>query len=391
MTPETVHFLLSDEGRRLIDSIPRPVGNSLRTGTVLRREFPGYEPALLTAAVEIAAARDRAAPYYARSSEMYFTREALEQATAGNVAEHRAERFRGADHVADICSGIGGDAIALAGVCGSLTCIDRDRARLMLCRENCRVYEHNVGCVCADASYVLSCSGDWDAVFIDPARRSGGRRTSSLDTMSPPWTLVREIVENVSKASVKLSPAADIDTVNPYGECEFVERAGVLRELVLWTSEFRTCAARVTLLDDGISITDRDLPGDETDVDQHGTILYEPGPALIRSGLLGRYAASLGMWLISSGIAWLSADREISSPFLTGYRVLYDMPWNLRKLKRLLRDRNVGPLTVKKRGFPLLPEEIISRLGLDGTEPATIIVTRNNGVHWVFLVERIGS
>jgi len=389
MIPETARFLLGDEGRRLIESIHRPVGDSLKTGTILRRDFPQYTPDILNAAIEIAGSRDRASGLYTRSEDMYFTRESLEQATVESVAGHRAGRFRGTGRVVDVCSGIGGDAISLAGACESLICIDRDQARLMFCRENCRVYGRSIDCVCADASYVLSRPGEWDAVFIDPSRRSGGRRTSRLDTMAPPWPLVREIIASIRNAAVKLSPAANVDAVSPYGECEFVERTGILREFVLWSGGFRSCASRATLIDEGVSITGGDLPDVEPGVHRPGTVLYEPGPALIRSGLLGRYAASLGMWFISPGIAWLSADRELSSPFLTGYRVLDDMPWNLRKLRRLLRDRRVGPLTVKKRGFPLLPEEVISRLGLNGTEAATIVVTRMNDAHWVFLVERI--
>ena len=329
MIPETARFLLGDEGRQLIESIHRPVGDPLKTGTILRRDFPQYAPEILNAAVEIAGSRDRASGLFTRSEDMYFTREALEQATSETVAGHRAERFRGISRVVDICSGIGGDAIALAGACESLTCIDRDRARLMFCRENCRIYGRSIDCICADASYVLSCPDKWDAVFIDPSRRSGGRRTSSLDAMTPPWPLVQKITESLRNAAVKLSPAADVDVVSPYGECEFVERSGILRELVLWTGEFRSCASRATLLDEGVSITGGDLPDVEPGVRQPGAVLYEPGPALIRSGLLGRYAASLGMWFISSGIAWLSTDRELSSPFLTGYRVLDDIPWNL--------------------------------------------------------------
>src|SRR5258708_2041750 len=71
---------------------------------------------LARAALQTALLRRRAAVKFRLAERMYFTREALEQASSESVSHHRARRFAGLGTVGDLCCGIGGDAIALAGV-----------------------------------------------------------------------------------------------------------------------------------------------------------------------------------------------------------------------------------------------------------------------------------
>ena len=44
------------------------------------------------------------------------------------------------------------------------------------------------------------------------------------------------------------------------------------------------------------------------------------------------------------------------------------LPFNLKRLKALLREREVGTLTVKKRGSAVEPEELRRRVRLAGAE-----------------------
>jgi hypothetical protein len=50
------------------------------------------------------------------------------------------------------------------------------------------------------------------------------------------------------------------------------------------------------------------------------------------------------------------------------------MPFNLKKLRAYLRERGVGRVTVKKRGSPLSPEELIAKLKLPGNGVERVIV-----------------
>src|SRR6266511_2969792 len=66
-----------------------------------------FPPALTRAALETALLRRRARAKFRHADRMFFTREALEQASSEPVARHRARRFAGLGVVADLCCGIG--------------------------------------------------------------------------------------------------------------------------------------------------------------------------------------------------------------------------------------------------------------------------------------------
>ena len=115
---------------------------------------------------------------------MYFTRAGLEQATAEVVARHRTARFAAASRAADLCCGIGGDLVALAGG-RSVLAVDSDPLALRVARANCEVYgvAYNITALRADVRDV-DLRGV-DAVFIDPARRAGRQRMRTGDSEPP--------------------------------------------------------------------------------------------------------------------------------------------------------------------------------------------------------------
>jgi hypothetical protein len=56
------------------------------------------------------------------------------------------------------------------------------------------------------------------------------------------------------------------------------------------------------------------------------------------------------------------------------------MPFQLKRLRRYLMESGVGRLTVKKRGFAMSPEALITRLRLrDGAEARVLVMTRHKG------------
>jgi hypothetical protein len=55
------------------------------------------------------------------------------------------------------------------------------------------------------------------------------------------------------------------------------------------------------------------------------------------------------------------------------------MPFHLKRLRAYLRERDVGRVTVKKRGVAITPEELIKRLRLKGHGSRTLVLTRCRG------------
>ena len=149
------------------------------------------------------------------------------------------------------------------------------------------------------------------------------------------------------------------------------------------------CGTTVTLLHRGASLRDTDLPVGEPEAGPPGAYLYEPDPALIRSGLLGRKAASLGMRMLDPEIAYTTSDEQVRDPFFNAYRVLRAFPFGLKRLNGELNAMDVGRVTVKKRGFPLLPEEVIRKLKLKGSGSAIVVLTRRGKEHLAMIVEAL--
>jgi SAM-dependent methyltransferase len=381
MDLSTFHALLSAEGQALLAramALPDLREETLlRHLTAFRREA---DPALAAAALETALLRRRAAAKFTRADRMYFTREALEQASAEVVARYRARRYASYPHVADLCCGIGGDAIALAGVVPRVIAVDRDPLRLAMAREGAAAYDvaERIRFVAADVR--VFGTGGAPAAFFDPARRAAGRRLRHVERYEPPLSVVRDWRSVTPAIGVKLSPAVDpreLAALELDGELEFISVEGELREAALWLGPLRTAARRATLLPAGHTLTETGAP--PPPVAPPGRYLLEPDPAVYRAGLLAELAAQLRAWQIDPTIAYLSTDMCPDTPFARVWRVEETLPFSVKGVRRRLRELGVGAVTVKKRGSPLAPETFTRLLRLKGTAHRTVFLTRVAG------------
>src|SRR5207249_1266364 len=66
-----------------------------------------HPPPLAKAALETVLLREKARAKFALADRMYFTREALEQASGQAVSAYRAGRFAPCNFVLDLCCGVG--------------------------------------------------------------------------------------------------------------------------------------------------------------------------------------------------------------------------------------------------------------------------------------------
>jgi hypothetical protein len=223
----------------------------------------------------------------------------------------------------------------------------------------------------------------YDLVFADPARRDARGRVFDPAAFSPPWSFVEHLLAERT-GCVKTSPAIPHRLVPPGVEAEWVSRHGEVKEAALWSGALAGAARRATLLPGRQTLTGSGAAGT---VGQVGAYLYEPDGAVIRAGLVGELAERLGAHLLDPRIAYLSSDTRVDGPYARGYAVLETLPYKEKQLRAALRARDVGTLTVKKRGVDVSPEALRRRLRLRGGRAATVVLTRARGAATALLVE----
>jgi hypothetical protein len=350
----------------------------LRLATALRREFP---PELVSAALWQQELRVKAEQKFSRALEMYFTRPGLEQASAEVVARHRAARFAPFQRIADLCTGIGGDLLALAP--GHMTlAVDRDPVHLEMALINTRVYdaEAEVRPLLADVRDVDL--NDRDAIYIDPARRDGGQRHIGGES-EPPLEWCLALADRVPAVGIKAAPGLPRELVPEKWEIEFVALDRELKEAALWSPAMATTARRATILPGGETMTSD--PGSPVPLGMPGAYLLDPNPAVTRAGLVEELAREVGAWKIDEQIAFLSTDTAVQTPFARTLQVIESMPWHQKQITQRLRALNIGAVDIRRRGLAGDVEAFHKRLKLTGDRRATLVMTRALGQPWALI------
>ncbi|MER7570460.1 methyltransferase domain-containing protein [Streptomyces sp. NPDC126514] len=370
--------LLTPEGRALLDAVRGTApADELAVATRLRRDHPAD---LVSAALGQARLRQRAEAKFGAedAGRMFFTPNGVEQSTRASVAAYRAGRLRdlGVASVADLCCGIGGDAIALARAGIRVLAVDRDPLTAAVARANAEALGLADLIEVREADVTEVGTAGYDAVFVDPARRGGRGRIFDPEAYSPPLSWAVRAAGTAPHAALKVAPGIPHEAVPDDAEAEWISDGGDVKEAVLW---FGTApgAVRATLLPGPRTLLGRGLP--DPAVRPVGRYLYEPDGAVIRSHLVAEAAEAVGGGLIDATIAYITADELHPTPFATPYEITDRLPFNVKKLKALLRQREVGVLTVKKRGSAVEPEELRRKVKPQGPNAATVFLTRVQG------------
>ena len=391
MDVDAFEWLLTDDGRRLLeratDAWVDADGDPVRSAAAVRRLEA--DPDRASAALTQVQLRARAVAKFGDDAvRMYFTPEALEQATRPRVASHRAARLVAADvgTVVDLGCGIGGDLVAFARAGLAAAGVDLDPVRVAVARANLAALGVGGAVEVADATTVRV--GAFGAAYADPARRGARGRVFDAEGWTPPWPFVTELLRG--RAVVKVAPGIPHDLVPDRVEAEWVSERGEVKEAALWSPALATTSRRATVIAaTGLAtLTSEDDPhaGQPRPVRGLGRWLYEPDGAVVRAGLVTAVAAGVDGGLLDEKIAYVTSDAPFRTPYASSYEVLEELPYREKALRAALRERRIGTLTIKKRGVDVVPEQLRRRLALSGDQTATLVLTRAGGSGVALLV-----
>ncbi len=400
--------LVGGEGWDLLQSLPvYDASTELALQTRLRDA--GYAPELVSAALTQSRLRARArAKFGSFAAGMLFTPDGLEQATRLEVAARHAARFLRAEIrlVHDLGCGIGADAMAFAGLDLGVRAVDVDEVTSVVAAMNLRHWPEAQVAHGRAQDVTLPCgeATRHAGLWLDPARRTRGaadisgrsRRVFSLDQISPSWDEVQRYASAVPATGAKLSPAFPHHRV-PGGsagaEANWVSWQGEVLECAIWWGPLVGTVGRTALVmragSAAVTVTEADAAGAPpplSDASRIGTHLYEADRAVIRAGLTGALAHTVGGGELDVGVGYVSSDQLTDVPWAHRYAVVESMPWNAKAVRAWLRERGLGRLTIKKRGVALDPELVRTQLKVTGDEAATLVLTRVAGRPHVLVV-----
>jgi SAM-dependent methyltransferase len=340
---------------------------------------------------------------------------ALEQSTAKDIGRWKANLWPTEGSVNDLCCGMGGDSLFLPETL-KVTGIDLDEDRLTMYRYNMQALGKTVDTQCSD---VRSVENGADYFTIDPARRAiEGENQRDLRNLTPSLEEVVEISKHYKGGMAKLPPGyppaeipdgTEIIYIGGHSDCrECLVLFGVLAKnpdtvravivdksgesLAEWTR--KRDRSQETLDDDLQEKLDKNdsLEGkdrtyrtatskSELPLGEISKYLSEPAPVLIRSHLFNQAATASdpSAHLISEGIAYVTSESPLPAPGFSCYEVLSHVEIATGAVRAMLKERNIGKITLKLRGVKLDPDAEIRRLKPKGKESAILFYTRAYG------------
>jgi hypothetical protein len=358
----------------------------------LRRELSAERAALIATQCEL---RKKARRKFSAADELFFESIALEQATDETIAGYKATMFRPLRHIADLCCGIGGDAMSFSLATG-VTAVEQDPVRALLAEANLIRRGGTTFRVHSQDALQLPLE-ELDGWHIDPDRRADGRRTILGEQMSPSTEQIAERLARNSHAVMKVAPASRI----PHNWRDQAQQE--------WIGHSRQCQQQIwrfghlahfpgkrvaTVLSRNLTNETFHLVEQETAprscVEQVGAFLIEPHAAVIAAGLADQYACERGLQSLPTRVPYYSSDRPCDHAASWCYAVAATMPFDERRVRQWLRAHHARIADIKKRGVELKLSNLARRLATPGDRPMTLITfpVRNKVV--AVLAERRG-
>lgn len=350
---------------------------------------------------------------------------ALEQSTAKDIGRWKARLWPSEGTVNDLCCGMGGDSFFLPETL-RVSGIDLDENRLAMYRYNMQALGKTVGILCADVRLVENGA---DYFTIDPARRAlEGENQRDLRNLTPTLEEVIEISKRYKGGMAKLPPGyppaeipdgTEILYLGGHSDCReclvlfgaLAKNPDTVRTVVIGKSG-ETLAEWSRARDRSIETLDEDLQEklDKNDslegkdrtyrtatsksdlpLGELNKYIAEPAPVLIRSHLFNAAALACdpSAHLISEGIAYVTSGMPLPAPGFACYEVLAHTEIATSAVRALLKEHDIGKITLKLRGVKLDPDAEIKRLKPKGKESATLFYTRAYGEKVAILAKKV--
>lgn len=338
---------------------------------------------------------------------------AVEQASSYETATLHAdileERFNGQEiRVLDLTGGLGIDARAFADRGWEVTVLEIESLQAEIATYNFRKYA-NVKVVNTDcANYLQTTDLCYDAIFVDPARRSReGKRFYGIEDCSPNLIDIMPLLKNrAGFILAKLSPMLDLtDTMNRLqgiSRLHIVGSKGECKELL---AEF-DFKSPITSIDSVPIVIDDDrkqglfsftLNQEWKDkkklnfcIGSEGEYVYVPSSVIMKAGCFGSLAARYELTEAAPN-SHIFFSREIIVEFPgKAYKIQSVLPWGSSILKNF--HKNFPQCEVSVRNFPFSAAQLSAKLKVKPSSEFHLFATTDvSGSKILILTRQVSS
>ena len=317
-----------------------------------------------------------------------FTRRALEQATAEEVARFKAQQFKGRI-LYDLTGGLGVDDWAFANSFEKVIGVDSDEAlNQLVCHNFEKLGLANIQRIQAQAETFIQAVEPNSVVYLDPDRRAGSSRKFLLEECSPNvLDLLPELQTKGCTVLLKLSPLFEPTEVERRMEgvskIFAIALENELKELLVVVEPHASASVQrisVNLTPTGIQQFAGDILESAAKNNGLGLWFFEPNVALIKLKLWKTYAQSLGLEAIYTETPYLMGKEFI--PHFQGrqFAVVTQVEGGLKQMLQYLKEKGIKKANLAERNAGIGVDEIRKQLKLkDGGEDYFFFLKNEQG------------
>lgn len=347
-----------------------------------------------------AKARTKLPLWYAEPRLVYPQSLSMEQCSSQAAAFYKQRFTDSSDKVADLTGGLGADTWSLSQSASSVDYFERSEELCGCARHNFRILgRENISVHHEDTGPEMLQgipSGAYSLIYIDPARRGrDGSKVYSLKDCEPDVTvLCNEMLRIAPRILIKASPmadigillselpdAAEIHVVSLDNECKEV-LVLMKRGSCLPPDDIPVTAAEIRNGDRTLQIPsefrftvreEREAAAEMAVPAEISGYLFEPSPALLKSGAFKLPAVRFGLRKISASTHFYTGDSPVDGFPGKVRRIIEVLPFSKASVRDL--KKRYPSCSVTARNFPMTSEQLKARLGTSESDTVRLLAT----------------
>ena len=329
----------------------------------------------------------------------------VEQASSEITAHYKAQVFArnfGKDKCADLTGGMGLDSWALAKVTDSVTYIEQNTTLALVAKYNFEVLEQNNIEVLNENSvlFIQSTTGGVPHqkitnFYIDPHRRDDAKnKVFKIEDCEPNLLKIKHLLPNFM---VKFSPMLDIklaiEQIQNISEVHIVALENEVKEL-LFVSKIQKLATNDNINIYCINFTSNnrkqvfefDYETEEkitVKYSKPNTYIYEPNAAILKAGAFKSISTQYNLAKLAPNSHLYTSEKLVEN--FAGRSFICEAVCKFDK-KEVLSKLPTPKANISTRNFPMKPEEIKKKLGLQDGGEYYLFATENNEKQKIVLI-----